>query len=111
MPEMNTKAIYNDEEMVGFVMYGLDEGELWIMRYMIDYRHQGKGFGKLALQLIIEEIWDNYNEPQIKISIEPENIKAKQLYEGFGFVDTGIIEDEELVMLLHRKNHNNEGWS
>lgn len=103
MPEMNTKAIYNDEEMVGFVMYGLDEGELWIMRYMIDYRHQGKGFGKSALQLIIEEIWDNYNEPQIKISIEPENIKAKQLYEGFGFVDTGIIEEKELVMLLHRK--------
>lgn len=49
IPKMETKAIYEDEEMVGFVMYGIDEGELWIMRYMIDYRHHGKGFGKLAL--------------------------------------------------------------
>lgn len=102
MPEMNIKAIYEDEEMVGFVMYGTDEGELWIMRYMIDYRHQGKGFGKSALQLIIDEIWANYSEPQIKISIEPENTKAKKLYEYFSFVDTGICEDDELVMLLNR---------
>ncbi|MNJ59690.1 Spermine/spermidine acetyltransferase [compost metagenome] len=103
MQGMNTKAIYDDEEMVGFVMYGVDEGELWIMRFMIDYRHQGKGYGKSALKLIIDKIWANYTEQQIKISIEPENTKAKKLYEYFGFVDTGIIEEEELVMLLNRK--------
>lgn len=103
MPAMETKAIYEDEEMVGFVMYGIDEDELWIMRYMIDYRHQGKGFGKLALGLIIDEIWKSYTEQQIKISIEPDNIIAKKLYESFGFKDTNIFEEGELVMLLNRE--------
>lgn len=103
MPDMETKAIYEDEEMVGFVMYGIDEGELWIMRYMIDYRHQGKGFGKLALGLIIDEIWKSYTQQQIKISIEPHNIIAKKLYASFGFVDTNTFEDDELVMVLNRE--------
>ncbi|MBP1907690.1 diamine N-acetyltransferase [Paenibacillus turicensis] len=103
MPAMETKAIYEDDEMVGFVMYGIDEGELWIMRYMIDYRYQGKGFGKLALGLIIDEVWKSYTEQQIKISIEPENKKAKKLYERLGFVDTNTFEDDELVMVLNRE--------
>ena len=103
---METKAIYEDDEMVGFVMYGIDEGELWIMRYMIDYRHQGKGLGKLALGLIVDEIWKSYTEQQIKISIEPDNIVAKHLYGSLGFIDTDTYEDGELVMLLNRPSNN-----
>lgn len=106
MPAMETKAIYEDDEMVGFVMYGIDEGELWIMRYMIDYRHQGKGLGKLALGLIVDEIWKSYTEQQIKISIEPDNIVAKHLYGSLGFIDTDTYEDGELVMLLNRPSNN-----
>src|SRR5690606_10452057 len=52
------KGIYNDDEMVGFALYGIDDDdhEYWIYRMMIDQNHQGKGYGKKAIQLIIDDI-------------------------------------------------------
>jgi diamine N-acetyltransferase len=45
-------GIYNGDEMVGFLLYDYDE-ELsgWsFSRFMIDIKHQGKGFGSKALE-------------------------------------------------------------
>ena len=41
-------AIYNEETIVGFLMYCIDrdDGNYWIYRFMIDKKHQRKGYGK-----------------------------------------------------------------
>lgn len=99
-PNTLVKAIYDDETMVGFAMYGIDEhDECWIIRFMIDHKFQGKGYGKNAFQLIVDDMINLYHPKEIKISIEPENVLAKKLYEKAGFVDTKVIEDDELVLL------------
>jgi len=49
-------AMYNDDELVGFVMHGRDPEKLrhWIVRLMIDRAFQGRGFGRAAALALID---------------------------------------------------------
>ena len=60
-PECIPLAIYNEDVMVGFVMYCLDtdDDEYWIYRLMIDQHYQNQGFGTEALHQVIELIKDD----------------------------------------------------
>jgi len=48
-PTYTALAIYKDDAMVGFLLYGKDpdDGKYWIPRLMIDKRYQGKDMVKL----------------------------------------------------------------
>ena len=88
-----TKAIYNNETLIGFTMYGYSE-ELQgyeICRIMIDFNHQGKGYGKESLNLVIQEMVYHFKCKEILLSFHPENEKAKRLYESVGFKNTGKV--------------------
>lgn len=49
------RGIYADETPVGFVMLSIDRNkpEYYLWRFMIDEAHQGSGFGRRAMQLLI----------------------------------------------------------
>jgi diamine N-acetyltransferase len=100
--ELHSRAIYTDDTLIGYTMYGIEPKtqECWIVRLMTDKDHQGKGYGRQAMALIIDLIRQTYNCKEIFISFEPHNSVAKKLYESIGFQDTGRIEDEELVFRL-----------
>lgn len=100
-----TKAIYDDESMVGFAMYGFSyEDNLYeICRIMIDHKYQGKGYGKVALGKVIEEMKNFKDCHEIFISFEPDNLIGKRLYESFNFKDTGEIIEDELLYSLKLK--------
>ena len=106
-------AIYNDDELVGFIQlaYGenadqdgvsmeKDSYEVW--RFMIDKRFQRKGYGKAAMKLALDFIrtWPCGKAELCWISYEPENTAAKALYKSFGFEETGEMCDEEIVAVL-----------
>ena len=104
-------AIYNDDVMVGYTLYFFsaadednpdDEDCYYICRLMIDQRYQGKGYGKQAMQKILEHIktFPHGKANIVVLSYEPENTVAKKLYESFGFAETGEVEDGELVSKL-----------
>lgn len=100
--QWNIKAIQHEGELIGFTMYGLCEERNFyeLCRFMIDRKYQDKGYGTQALSLIVEEIKNKYSCNEIYLSTEPENVKAKHVYEKFGFVSTGEIwYDEELYVL------------
>lgn len=103
LENFHAKGIYYGEEMVGFTLYGIDEddNEYWIYRMMIDQKHQGKGYGKEAVQLVIEDIRamkGPYNQT-ISLSYEPDNEHAKRIYEKMGFreIDGFVIEGEQVA--------------
>lgn len=103
LENFHAKGIYYGEEMVGFTLYGIDEddNEYWIYRMMIDQKHQGKGYGKEAVQLVIEDI-RAMKEPHnqtISLSYEPDNEHAKRIYEKMGFreIDGFVIEGEQVA--------------
>lgn len=102
-------AIYDNDIMVGFIMLSYseadennDENIYWVCRLMIDKRYQGKGYGKEAVSKALELIrtFPYGKAAVVSLSYEPENVAAKTLYASFGFVETGSIEDGEMVAKL-----------
>lgn len=102
LDNFHAKGIYQEEEMIGFALYGIDEDdhEYWIYRMMIDQKHQGKGYGKEAIQLVIDDIRNMKEDchQTITLSYEPTNEHAKRVYEKIGFqeIDGLIIEGEQV---------------
>lgn len=92
-------GIYNDETMVGFLMYGPYHGEMWIWRLMIDQQYQHRGYGRAAMQAMIA-ILSVMGYTEIFLSHEPENTVGAQFYASLSFEDTGRIEGNELVRRL-----------
>lgn len=100
-----TNAIYHDEEMVGFLMYtkNYDENELYLCRFMIDQKYQGKGYGKGALDLLKEIAMSDEKINKVKLSTNPENKNGIRIYEKFGFVDMHCMDDGEEEFMLDLK--------
>lgn len=89
-----TKAIYNDDTLVGFTMYGYSDelNGYELCRIMIDYNHQGKGYGKQALKLILKKMKEQYDDcERVLLTFHTENERAKNVYESVGFQDTGEV--------------------
>lgn len=100
-PTANPLAVYHEAEMVGFVMYGFDEDEqhFYLIRLMIDARHQGKGYGRAATLAVVERMRQIEDCREIYLSFVPENTGAEKLYRSVGFERTGKrSEDGEVVM-------------
>lgn len=107
-PECVPLAVYLGNTLVGFTMYSRCEpesGQLWIYRIMIGARYQHRGYGRKALQLLIQHIEANvaqqedFTQPQeIYISVNPENQVAQKLYRSMGFCPTGEMIDGEDVL-------------
>jgi diamine N-acetyltransferase len=97
-------AIYAGPELVGLVelAYEPDSAEFyWIYHFLIDYRHQGRGYGKAALRAFILMVKEQHPFcQQIKLTLHPENRRAHALYTGVGFGPTGEIRDGEPVYML-----------
>lgn len=101
-PTMNTLAVYAGDELVGFVMFGLDTDDVrfYLVRLMIDEKHQGKGYGRAATLAVIEKMKQVPECGELYLSFVPENTGAEKLYESIGFERTGEIDKEsgEIVM-------------
>lgn len=100
-------SIYNDETMVGFIMYNYDVKNKmgWIDRLMIDEKYQHRGYGKYAMKEVINRLKSIEECEYIKTSFEPENKIAKKLYLQLGFNLTDEIVYGELVAILDLKTH------
>ena len=100
-------AVYDDETMIGSVYYhifNLPDGkkEAWITRFMLDQRFQGKGLGRMTIEMLIARIKSEAEENiDIGLSYEPENVLAKKFYDGLGFEASGEMLGGQVVVWLH----------
>lgn len=98
-------GIYDDDDTpVGFLMYALNflhpTHQAYIQRLMVDEKFQGKGYGRFAMQWMLNSFWLDDKIKVVAISYEPHNEVARKLYVGLGFVETGrIVEGETEAML------------
>ena len=103
--DARARAVYAGERVVGFLMYdagAADDAprEAVIYRFMIDRRHQGKGYGRAALAKALDEIRAIPRVSKVSISYMPDNPVAKPFYASFGFVEVGLDEDGEMLAEL-----------
>jgi diamine N-acetyltransferase len=105
-PTWTPLAIYAGDDLVGFTLFGRDDetGRWWLMRYMIDARHQGKGYGTAALRMVIDLMVKRHGCGEIFLGYAPDNDVAGRLYERIGFVPTGEVVGGEIVARLSLVN-------
>ena len=96
------RAIYADETPVGFLMLSdqPDKGEYFLWRFMVDAQHQGKGYGRRALELLINHVKTRPNAEELFLSHVPGAGSPEDFYRKLGFEHTGEKTGEELVMKL-----------
>ena len=90
--------------MVGFILFDQEiyrDGYYWILRFMIDARYQGKGYGQLAILEVINQLRNREDCRQIRVSHIPCNTAANRLYKKCGFVETGEFEDNGDIILRY----------
>ena len=100
------RAIYLGETPIGFIMLDIDpedidkkENAYYLWRFMIARDYQGKGYGKKALDLIIDKCKED-QKSVLYTSCDMEEEMPYRFYMNYGFTDTGVFDDDEKVLKL-----------
>ena len=96
------RAIYADEAPVGFIMlYDDAEGpEYFLWRLMIAGPHQGKGYGRRAVEQLVAYVRNRPGAVELLTSYVPIEGGPEGFYRRLGFEPTGQHVGEEIVMRL-----------
>jgi len=94
------RAVYADETPVGFVMLydNPDESEYYLWRFMIGGDHQGKGFGRRAIEQLVDYVQTRPGAKELLTSYVPIEGGAEPFYRKLGFTPTGDVHDGEVVV-------------
>ena len=94
------RAIYADDEPVGFLMLDDDDAKplytLW--RLMIADGFQGQGYGKRAVELLTEYVQTRPGATALMTSWVPGDGGPAEFYRKLGFEPTGEMDEGERVM-------------
>lgn len=99
-------GIKKENDLIGFAMYGLwlyegERGRVWLDRFFIDEKYQGKGYAKSGLPILLEHIHKEYEYDEIYLSVYGNNEAAIHLYQDLGFMFNGELDiNGEKVMKL-----------
>ena len=108
-------VIYDEDEPVGIILIGRsvvtdqEPEELKqylysyrLMGFFIDHKYQHKGIGRKAFELALEKVKEYPDGTKLPISLEvkTQNVSAIELYESFGFYDTGVRYEDDCVLIL-----------
>ncbi|MDQ2884489.1 MAG: GNAT family N-acetyltransferase [Chloroflexota bacterium] len=100
-------AFYTTEEMIGFTELAYEPGSsenYWLFHFFIDYRYQGRGYGKQALHLFLQFLKDHHARCEaLYLTVHPENDRAQHLYTSAGFLPTGTEVEHEPVYKITLK--------
>ncbi|MBX3002617.1 MAG: GNAT family N-acetyltransferase [Anaerolineales bacterium] len=101
-PKAWYRAVYAGETPVGFMMMEEDpeQGRYYLWRFLIGAEHQGKGYGYQAMQLLIERVKQLPKATEMTLSYVPDEHSPQPFYKKLGFVDTGEVDEDELIMRL-----------
>jgi diamine N-acetyltransferase len=99
------RAIYADDAPVGFVMLydptlveRPEEPEFFLWRLMIDQAHQGKGYGRHAVQTLFDHVRTRPGARRLLVSHVKSADRLARFYQSLGFRYTGREIDGELEL-------------
>lgn len=106
-PDLKPLAIIADDTIVGFAMYeeSLDDDgtvEFNIFRLMIDRRHQGQGYGRQTMEVLIARFLADPRPSRITTCFVPANSEARRFYASLGFREIETDDDGEIIAELDR---------
>jgi diamine N-acetyltransferase len=99
------RAVCDDEVLVGFVMLydptlveSPDEPDFFLWRLMIDRSHQGKGYGRAAVEALVEHVRTRPGARRLLVSHVKGADRLSRFYQSLGFLYNGGEDGGELVM-------------
>lgn len=103
-----TKAIYLDDEPIGFMMVKTQDDDIpaedqqgyFLWRFMIDRKFQNKGYGKQALDLLMDKCRKD-NIKSLYVSCTMFDEMPYKFYLSYGFIDLGFKDGEEQILRLY----------
>ena len=108
------RAVYAEETPVGFLMLYVgtlkeepEKGHIYFLwRLMIDSKHQGKGYGRAAVELAIQYVKSNPKATDLFTRYVPGDGNPEGFYRKLGFEHTGEmvdLEEPEMRLRLTRR--------
>ncbi len=96
-------AIYEGETLVGLMELDedLETRTMFLWRVMIHKPHQGKGYGRAAVEKLIRLVRESGKYDALELGCKPENAAGMHLYRSLGFLPTGEVEHGEVSMRLN----------
>ncbi len=97
------RAIYADETPVGFLMiYDDPAGPTYFLwRLMVDERYQKLGFGRQAMDALVKHVKMRPGADALGTSYVPGEGTPGEFYKRLGFVETGEVDEGEIVVTLN----------
>jgi diamine N-acetyltransferase len=93
------RAICADGRPVGFLMLedDPDKGEYYLWRLMIGDGFQGLGYGRRAIELLVDHVRNRPGAKELLTSWVPGEGGPAEFYRRLGFEPTGEVHDGEIV--------------
>ena len=89
------KAIYADEDLVGFIMYELDteEQQVFVWRFLIDQAFQGRGYGRQTIEAVLAMAKEQAKITKVVADYVDGNEPMKKILLDLGFEETGFNKE------------------
>ena len=90
-------AIADDDAIVGLLLVkDMDEEPACydLQQFMIDGRFQGRGYGRAALGLLLNDLKQEKKYAEVEVCVDKANAAALALFTGAGFMDTGYVDPD-----------------
>jgi diamine N-acetyltransferase len=96
------RAIYADEVPVGFMMLYDDpeEPDYFLWRFMIAEPYHGRGFGRKAIELLIEYVKTRPGAKELQVSCGQGEGSPEKFYQKIGFKPNGKKYGQEISLSL-----------
>jgi diamine N-acetyltransferase len=110
------RAIYADDTPIGFLMLhigsdyadGIDCPGVFLWRFMVSGPHQGKGYGREAIDLLVEHLRAQ-GVPELYTSYRGVEGGPEGFYTKLGFVPTGGRYGDEIEVVYRLASTQNAG--
>jgi diamine N-acetyltransferase len=97
------RAVYADETPVGFIMWSdqSEKNRYYLWRMMVDENYQRFGFGRVAVEWLIDYSRNKPDINELIVSAVPADNGPIPFYERLGFEATGEVHNGEHVFRLN----------
>ena len=99
----NVFSIFDEDEFLGMIQQiRIEKDNIHIGRFMINPKKQGMGFGKEAIRVFIDLIFNDESIKSISLNVFDSNKNAKNLYTKVGFEIDEVIETPKLKYIMKK---------